>query len=282
MDCIYCGKPAGFLHRKHEECERQAIQRQNAIQRGEQEIRDKVRDALAHSDDFDELEKTISEIETLSNIPATERKPMLVEEWETCVKSLIDKGVIDEATEKRLVRFQSQFNLSDSDVDKDGVYTALVKAGVLRDVLNGTVPTRYSFQGDLPVNLQKGEQVAWGFCGTRYLEDRIHREYVGGSNGVSVRVMKGVYYHTSAFKGHTVENAETLEIDQGWAIMTNKNIYFAGPCKSLRLPYSKIVSFQPFSDGIGFMRDAATAKAQYLLTEDGWFTYNLVTNLAKL
>ena len=114
------------------------------------------------------------------------------------------------------------------------------------------------------------------------VEDKVRREFVGGSQGVSVRVTKGVYYRVGAFKGHAVEHTESVHIDTGWVFVTNKNIYFAGPKKSLRLPYAKIVSFQSFSDGIGVTRDAATAKAQSFLTGEGWFTYNLVTNLSKL
>jgi len=36
----------------------------------------------------------------------------------------------------------------------------------------------------------------------------------------------------------------------------------------------------PYSDGIGIHRDAASAKPQIFVTGDGWFTYNLVVNLA--
>jgi hypothetical protein len=94
--------------------------------------------------------------------------------------------------------------------------------------------------------------------------------------------MKGVYYRVGAFKGHAVESTERVHIDTGWVVITTKNIYFAGPQKSVRIPYAKIVSFEPFSDGIGLMRDAATAKPQIFVTGDGWFTYNLVTNLSQL
>jgi hypothetical protein len=62
--------------------------------------------------------------------------------------------------------------------------------------------------------------------------------------------------------------------------VTSKHIHFAGGKKSLRVPYTKIVSFTPYSDGIGIMRDAANAKQQVLVTGDGWFTYNLLTNLS--
>jgi hypothetical protein len=48
------------------------------------------------------------------------------------------------------------------------------------------------------------------------------------------------------------------------------------------VPYPKIVAFLPYDDGVGLIRDAQTAKPQIFKTGDGWFTYNLVTNLAQL
>lgn len=44
-----------------------------------------------------------------------------------------------------------------------GALTTLVKSCVLRDILNGIVPQRCSTDGDIPVNLQKDEQVVWAF-----------------------------------------------------------------------------------------------------------------------
>ncbi|MBE0069320.1 hypothetical protein F3K46_09925 [Thermoanaerobacterium thermosaccharolyticum] len=67
----------------------------------------------------------------------------------------------------------------------------------------------------------------------------------------------------------------------GILAVTTKHIYFYGPIRSFRAPYTKIVSFAPYSDGIGIQRDAASAKPQIFLTGDGWFLYNLVINLAR-
>ena len=39
--------------------------------------------------------------------------------------------------------------------------------------------------------------------------------------------------------------------------------------------------FHPYTDGFGIMRDAQTAKPQAFRTGDGWFPYNLATNLAQ-
>jgi hypothetical protein len=95
-------------------------------------------------------------------------------------------------------------------------------------------------------------------------------------------VMKGLYYRTGAFEGHQIDRTERVHLDRGLVAVTTKNIYFSGSVKSFRVPFQKIVSFQSFSDGIGVVRDASNAKPQTFVTGDGWFTYNLVTNLSKL
>lgn len=238
--------------------------------------------AVKGAGDFDELEKEIARIEKSSFVPSSERKALLVRSWENSVAQFLEDGILETTEEERLVEFKERFALSQSDLDKNGALTRIAKAAVLRDVLNGVVPQRMSVHGNLPINLQKGEQIVWAFAGSEYFEDKTRRQSVGGSQGVSVRVMKGVYYRVGAFKGHAVENTERVHIDTGWVVVTTKNFYFAGSQKSIRMPYAKIVSFQPFSDGIGVMRDAVTAKTQIFVTGDGWFTYNLVTNLSQL
>ena len=274
-NCIYCGNPAGLFRSKHAECER-------IVQSGRQRIKETVSSTIRDSGNFDDLEKAIGEIERSCLIQSSERNDLLVQGWETTVEQFLEDGVLDRAEETRLVQFKERFALPQSDLDRNGAFSKIAKAAILRDLLSGILPQRVSINGQLPVNLQKGEQVVWAFAGSKYLEDKTRHHFVGGSQGVSVRLMKGVYYRVGAFKGHAVEETERVHVDSGWVIVTNKNIYFTGPRKSLRLPYAKIVSFEPFSDGIGVMRDAATAKPQIFVTGDGWFTYNLVTNLSQL
>lgn len=280
--CKYCGNPAGFLRSKHAECEEKHQQRERAIQLGRQRIASEVTHTINGSDNFDNLEQEIVKIEQSYFVPSSERKALLATGWENSVEKFLEDGIFDAAEEKRLADFKERFALSQDDLDKNGALTKTTKAAVLRDVLNGVVPQRVAINGNLPVNLQKGEQVVWAFANSKYLEDKTRRQFVGVSHGVSIRVMKGLYYRVSAFKGHPVEYTERVHVDTGWVVVTTKNIYFVGPRKSVRLPYAKIVSFEPFNDGIGVMRDSATAKAQIFVTGDGWFTYNLVTNLSQL
>ena len=168
------------------------------------------------------------------------------------------RHILDEIEETRLAEFKERFRvIAERFSHRNGALTKVAKAGVLREVLNGVVPKRMTFNGNLPINFQKGEQIVWVFPESSYLEDKTRRQYVGQSKGISVRVMKGVYYRVGAFQGQPVERIERVHLDTGYVVITDKNLYFAGPSKSLRIPYKKIVSFLPFSDGIGIIRDAA-------------------------
>ncbi len=161
-------------------------------------------------------------------------------------------------------------------------YLKLVKAAVIRDLCEGKVPSRLQIDGQLPLVLQKGEQVIWVFKDAKYYESRTRTHYVGGSHGVSLRVMKGVYYRVGAFRGDPVQTTALVHVDTGLLVVTNKHLTFIGPQKSVRLKHEKIISCIPYSDGIGICRDAATAKPQIFVTDDGWFTYNVIVNAAKV
>lgn len=281
-DCKYCGKPAGLLRSKHASCEEENRQRERAIQNANAQILSEAIGAIKGKGMFSTLDAKITKIEQTNCLSTEQRRPLLIRAWEEAVDGFLEDGVLDAEEEKRLVEFKDHFGLTQGDLNVNNALTKTAKAGVLRDVLDGKIPQRVSVEGSLPINFQKSESVVWAFTDSKYLEDKTRRQFVGGSQGVSVRVMKGVYYRVGAFKGEAVESTERVHVDSGLVVVTNKNIYFAGPRKSLRVPYQKIVSFEPFSDGVGIMRDATTAKPQIFVTGDGWFTYNLVINLSRL
>ncbi|MGH8584270.1 MAG: hypothetical protein ACREWG_16160 [Gammaproteobacteria bacterium] len=273
--CKFCGKPAGLLRSKHAECDQQ-------FERGKEEILAAISQAATGAGAVDGLPARITTIAQRSFVPDSEQRGLIVRGWAGTVDKFLEDGVLDESEEKRLMELKERFSLSQAELDASGALTRVTKAAVLRDVLNGVIPQRMTVSDGLPINLQKGEQVVWVFPSSDYLEDKTRRQYVGGSQGVSIRVMKGVYYRVGAFKGEAIDRTVRVLIDTGLVAVTNKHIYFVGSAKSTRLPYAKIVSFQPFNDGVGVIRDASSAKPQIFVTGDGWFTYNLVTNLAKM
>lgn len=274
-DCVYCRKPAGLFRSKHQECE----QIKNS---GTAQIRAAIASSLTDPEQIRALPGRARDVADKSFVSTYEIKEIVVDTFSTTLDGFLEDGVLDSSEEQKLMELAKAFSLDQADLDKSGAYTKVVKSAVLRDVMNGEFPERITISESLPINFQKGEKIIWVFQNTEYLEDKNKRHYVGGSQGVGIRVMKGVYYRVGSFKGQAINTTERVHVDTGILVLTNKHMYFSGPSKSLRLPYAKIVSFQPFSDGVGIIRDAATAKPQIFVTGDGWFSYNLAANLAQL
>lgn len=280
-NCIYCGKPAGLLRSKHAECEAKEKARVAVVKVLQDKLQASVVAAILEPSESGRLRELIHEAGQSGKLTKDDVREAIIAGWCSSVDKCLEDGVIDEEEERKLVALKNAFAFSEEELDRTAAHTRLVKAIVIREVLAGNLPERMRFDDPLPINLQKGEKIVWAFAGCEYLEDKTKRTYQGGSRGVSVRVMKGVYYRVGAFKGSPVYSTERVVVDQGTVYITNKHLYFAGPAKSLRVPYAKIVSFLPFDDGVGVVRDAQSAKPQIFKTGDGWFTYNLVTNLAQ-
>ena len=97
----------------------------------------------------------------------------------------------------------------------------------------------------------------------------MRRERRGTSHGISVRVARGLYYPPSTSRIRPIEWEETVHADTGLLGLTTKHIYFADSRKKFRVRYDRIVSFDPYEDGFGIMRDDQTAKPQSFRTGVG-------------
>lgn len=246
-----------------------------------QQLADVAQRVAAGRGSFEEVEQTITSARE-NFVKADDVRVQLVRAWEAAVDEFLNDDLLDASEEKQLVAFQTHYELTQEALDRNGAYSRIVKTAVLRELMNGEIPTGVRVEGMLPFNFQKTEKLIWVFPATEYLEDKVRREYVGGSQGVSVRIAKGVYYRTGSFRGRPVERTERVPIDEGIVAVTDRHIYFGGPRKSFRIRHDKIVTHMPYSDGVGVVRDATTAKPQVFVTGDGWFTYNLLVNVAQL
>lgn len=274
-DCIYCGRPAGLMRSRHPDC-------QNKYDDALCKILDVVRASLNGTGSFGSLKPTVATLAAGVNLPDAELRSTLARGWTDAVEGFLQNGLLDIAEEQRLSSFQQLLGLSQQDLNIFGGYTRVAQAAVLRDLAGGKLPSRVSVAGGVPVNLQRGESIIWAFRNVEMMEDKTRREYVGRSQGVSFRVMKGVHYRIGSFKGTPIDKTERVLVDSGMLVVTDRNIYFSGPQKSVRIPFEKVVAFHPYDNGVGIMRDAANAKAQVFVTGDGWFTYNLLVSVAAI
>lgn len=277
-NCHICGKPAGLLRREHAEC----VSRRD---RGKAVIEALISDAVV-SEIPVSLEPLVSKLPALAReylIPESDARNFLIRGWEIAADHFLGDGALSPEEESRLVLLAQQFQLSEVELDRNGAFSRVAKARIIRDILEGKVPSQLAVKKeDLPFNFQKSERLVWVFNDVQYLEDQTKIKYEGASHGVSIRIMRGVYYRIGAHKGEAVRRIERLHVDTGTLAVTDKNVYFAGPSKSFRIAHSNIVSLTPYKDGVAMVRDSVTAKPQIFVTGDGWFAHNVLANVVFL
>lgn len=271
--CKFCGKDAGFLRSAHKEC-------LSTFERGKNEIVGLLSASARGKLDPSVANKDIKTIAHSSYIDEQTLKQTALECLEHAIDLALDDDLLSEEEESTLGDFIKRYDLNKAQLNTNQSYLKLVKAGILRDLREGEIPNRVVLDGPLSINLQKSEQIIWVFQDVEYLQPRTKTTYEGRSSGVSFRVMKGVYYRVGQFKGNPIQTTQIVTVDKGILVATNKNLYFVGGTKSLRIPFNKIVTFQPYSDAIAISRDRVI-KQDIFKTGDGWFTFNLISSVAS-
>lgn len=215
-----------------------------------------------------------------ASIPAAELRALVVAGIEAEMDKVLDDGLLSADEEQAIESLAQHFDIGAAELDRNGARTRLMHAGVLRDLSEGILPQRLAYDRlDLPFRFMKSETLVWLFKNVDYYTVRTRREIQGRTAGVSVRVARGVYFRTGGFKGRPVEYEESVHEDTGLLGVTTKHIYFAGSSKRFRIRHERIVSIEPYTDGIGIQRDAVRAKPETFRIGDGWFAYNLLKNI---
>ncbi len=263
--------------------------RGEAIAKGEARLADAVRDRLAlqaketarggkAGGSPEELSALLAE----SGLPLRDQRALLVGGFQAAVEEILEDRMLSVDEEGAILRYVSYFKFTQAEREANGSYHNLAKGAILREVVEGIVPTRMRSEGGTPFNLMKSEKLVWMIDDVDYYETRVRRIRQGTSHGLSIRVARGLYYRPGTFRSEAIEHEETIRADTGTLGITSKHVYFHGERKRFRVRYNKVVSFEPYSDGFGLMRDAQSAKPQGFRTGDGWFVYNLVVNLAQM
>lgn len=119
---------------------------------------------------------------------------------------------------------------------------------LLAEIHDGNPPILHAVE----IVLQKGEQAYWSEP-AGILEQRVvGRRYEGGSQGVSIRIAKGVSYRVGSHRGRMVTDKRLLEVSSGSLIVTSKRVIFTGGLKSFDVKLDKVLSVHFADDGMIF------------------------------
>jgi len=231
---------------------------------------------FVHGGNFEDCARDAEAAAQAAQMTSEHMKRVMALKWTELVDQALDDHILTESEEHRLKSIIDAFSLPQSATNERGHLSQLVKAAILRDLQAGNPTTRISLDIALPFKLQAREVVLWAFPQTRLFERITKRKITGGSTGVSIRVMKGVYWRVGAFQGTPVSWDETHHTDTGLLILTNKNILFSGPIRNQKISFAKLATVEPYRDAIEVQRDATTAKPQIFRDIDGQFAYNVI------
>ena len=192
-------------------------------------------------------------------------------------KNFTQKGYIQTNERLKIEEYISTLGLSLMNLPasmQGGYLEELGKATILDDLQSGR-PPKYQIQA--PIILAKGEDALWCYNNVTMYQEKVRREYVGRTGGFSFRIVKGVTYRTGGFKGHPVETSYMENMGVGSLYITNKNIIFMGQTRSVKVPYTKIIGINPYSDGMEVQRDGNNVKRLVFQGFDCSFVLNVLT-----
>jgi hypothetical protein len=152
-----------------------------------------------------------------------------------------------------------QVYLQLADIDTAVMMTEAHRLLTLKGIQNGIIPS-YPVEN---LVLQKGEKAFWSEPAIFSEERVIGRKYVGGSRGVSVRLMKGVSYRVGSMQGHSVSQTDIVQVSTGDFVITNQRAIFRGITQSFATKWDKVLDINLYRDGIRYS-EASRSKARII------------------
>jgi hypothetical protein len=270
--CRYCGQPAGFLRRQHKECH---LRHDEAATK----ITEFFVKALASSMEPSRFRTMTEEIAHKNLISNKEIRQLAITGLQKMITSASTHQEMSGEEDQRITGLCNTFDIQVNELGDPGMRFA--KSQILRRLDEGKFPAGVHLTG-MPINLEHSEHPIWLFNNVRYSTIRQHTRYVGSSQGMSIRVMKGVYYRASVFKGEPIRSQYLSEEGRGIFVIASRNVYFWSPLTAFKIPIRKIIAMQPYSNCIQLTRDAANAKPQMFDLDDPLFACDAIARLSNI
>jgi hypothetical protein len=267
--CVYCGKPAGFLRWSHKQC--RELHKTAVMKIPEFFV--KALESAIEPEKFRALAEEVASTHYVSDV---EFRQLAVRGLVATISEAFKEHGLSEHDDKRVAGLCNAFGIAANQLGPAGMRFA--KAEVLRNLDDKRLPTKIQVE-NMPINLEHNESVIWLFNQVTYYTTRSRTRYVGGSSGVSIRVMKGVYYRVGAYHGHPIKTQYLSDEGRGVFVIASHNVYFWSPRKAMKIPAKKIISVVPYSDGLQIMRDGANSAPHIFKLDDPAFAADVIARL---
>lgn len=161
----------------------------------------------------------------------------------TVVNNRIKDGLLSDAAFKEVKAYQEALHLDYTDID--GVRPRISRAQELFHIHTGQIPELTQS----PILVQAGEKLYFT-CRAKLVEQKvIGRRTVGGSRGISIRLMKGLSYRVGAYRGTSVAERGPVVVSVGDFCITSERFVFSGSEKSFSVTWEKLLSINVAYNG---------------------------------
>lgn len=271
--CKFCGNKAGFLKDYHKDCEEMNSNSKKQI----------LKLANHYFDQGQRVtKKEISKIAKSGFLVKKDVINLLANVYDNILEKNLKNGGLSYEVEQKLVSFSDYYEIPESILDIRDSVSKTVKASILREAgTTGDVFNRLHVD-ELPIMMQKNEDLVYIFYNVEYLEEKTSTSYEGSSDGFSVRLAKGLYYRKSAYKGRPVKETGIEFVSKGILFLTDKHIYFWSPSKTLKIKFQKIISLTPYEDGLGVQTEGVRSKPQFFRNLDGQFCSSFIKKISRI
>lgn len=218
-----------------------------------------VNDGKLTKEEIDELDKKKVEL----SLTKEDIKSMRAEIFAVAFSVAKEDNQVTEDEEKELKEIQKYLGLADDEIQT--TKKELARLRLLNEIQKGNL------SNISVVNLvtQKGEMTYWAEPAILVEEKIIRRRYEGGSQGVSLRVMKGVSYHVGGHRGHIVSETGSVPVSDGELIITSKRVIFRGDGKAFAIKLDKILDVQIFTNGLHFSENNKSKPRMVKFKQEG-------------
>ena len=154
--CIFCDRPAGFLRRRHAECQERHTRALAIIP----ELFSKALHSSLPATRFGELLKDAA---GASFIKPRDLGSICIGGMSRMIDAVLEERLLTQTEEERIAEIRDALGSSITDVTD--LSEKLIKIGMLRELNNGELPDRVTVVGPMPIELRRHERVIWIFNG---------------------------------------------------------------------------------------------------------------------
>jgi hypothetical protein len=171
-------------------------------------------------------------------------------------------GAITEEEERELQAIKDHLEINDAEIAPTQV--ELSRFRLLREIGEGVLPV-ITVPG---LVLQKREVAHWTEPASLLEERVIDRQFVGGSRGVSIRIMKGVSYRVGAYRGQVETRAGIVAVSTGDLVITSRRVIFRGDKKGFNTRLDKLLNVEMTSNGVTLTDDRSRSRVVQFSTAE--------------